>query len=119
MSSKRRVYRVAEQIQILVANQLQKVADPRFHLVTVTSVVVSPDLRIAKVYWVVTGDAERIEEVSDAFDGARALFRKSVGRELGVRIAPELIFYYDDTLDTHDEIERLMLKVRERESSQR
>ena len=50
MANKRRVYKVAERIQGLIAMELQRVADPRFHLVTITSVVVSPDLRNAKIY---------------------------------------------------------------------
>jgi ribosome-binding factor A len=53
MAEKRRTYRVAERIRELLAQELLQLADPRFNLVTITSVVTSADLRHAKVYWVV------------------------------------------------------------------
>lgn len=117
MAVKKRVYQVAERIRELVAKALARTADPRFYFVTITSVVVTPDLRIAKVYWVVTVlDAnkrdERIEEVQTAFDSAAGLFRREVGKELGLRFVPEMKFFYDDTLDTVEQVERVLAKAR-------
>jgi ribosome-binding factor A len=121
MSGQRRVFQVGERIKELVAEQLQRVADPRFSLVTITSVMVSPDLRNAKVYWVVSllGDAdrdERIAEVQEAFESAAGLFRKSISKQLGIRFTPELRFYYDDTLDTVENVERLMARIRPKDT---
>lgn len=111
MANNRRVYRVAEQIRNLVAQELIRMADPRFSLVTITSVVVSPDLRHAKVYWMVTG-RDRIEEVDEAFESASGAFRKVLARELGVRFVPVVKFFYDDTFDTRDEVDRLLERAR-------
>lgn len=117
MSGQRRVFQVGERIKELIAEHLNRVADPRFSLVTITSVMVSPDLRNAKVYWVVSifGEAdraERIAEVQEAFDTAAGMFRKMVSKAIGIRFTPELRFYYDDTLDTVENVERLMAKIR-------
>jgi ribosome-binding factor A len=117
MSGQRRVFQVGERIKELIAEHLNRVADPRFGLVTITSVMVSPDLRNAKVYWVVSifGEAdraERIAEVQEAFDTAAGMFRKMVSKAIGIRFTPELRFYYDDTLDTVENVERLMAKIR-------
>lgn len=122
MSGQRRVFQVGERIKELVAEHLNRVADPRFNLVTITSVMVSPDLRNAKVYWVVSifGEAERAEriaEVQEAFDTASGMFRKMASKALGIRFTPELRFYYDDTLDTVENVERLMAKIRPTENS--
>ena len=122
MSGQRRVFQVGERIKELVAEHLNRVADPRLSLVTITSVMVSPDLRNAKVYWVVSifGDAERAEriaEVQEAFDSAAGMFRKMASKALGIRFTPELRFYYDDTLDTVENVERLMAKIRPTEKS--
>lgn len=121
MSGQRRVYQVGERIKELIAEHLNRVADPRFNLVTITSVMVSPDLRNAKVYWVVSilGEAdreERIAEVQEAFDSAAGFFRKMASKQLGIRFTPELRFYYDDTLDTVENVERLMAKIRPKEN---
>jgi ribosome-binding factor A len=117
MSGKRRVYQVAERIKEVIASSLLRTADPRFSLVTITSVMVSPDLRNAKVYWVVslpTGadrDA-RLNDVDEAFESAQGLFKRILGKELGIRFVPDLKFFYDDTFDTVNEVERLLHQVR-------
>jgi len=117
MSGRRRVFQVGERIKELIAQDLVHTADPRFSLVTITSVMVSPDLRIAKVYWVVSfvsgvDRQERIGEVSEAFEAAQGLFRRMLAKQLGVRFVPDLRFYYDDTLDTVEHVERLMEKIK-------
>jgi ribosome-binding factor A len=122
MSGQRRVFQVGERIKELIAEHLNRVADPRFSLVTITSVMVSPDLRNAKVYWVVSllGEAdraERIAEVQEAFESASGFFRKMCSKQLGIRFTPELRFYYDDTLDTVEHVEQLMAKIRPKENS--
>ena len=122
MSARRRVFQVGEKIRELIAEQLVHTADPRFSLVTITSVMVSPDLRNAKVYWVVSfvsgvNRDERIAEVSEAFESAQGLFRRILAKQLGVRFVPELRFYYDDTLDTVERVEQLMGKIKPSENS--
>jgi ribosome-binding factor A len=120
MAGSRRVYQIGERIKELIAQHLIHAADPRFGLVTITSVMVSPDLRIAKVYWVVSMPSgvdreERIAEVSEAFDSAQGLFRRMLAKQLGVRFVPDLRFFYDDTLDTVEHVERLMSRIKSSE----
>jgi ribosome-binding factor A len=121
MAGSRRVYQVAERIKELVAAHLIHTADPRFSLVTITSVMVSPDLRQAKVYWVVsfpsnTDRDARIAEVDEAFQNAEGLFRRMLSKELAIRFVPALRFYYDDTLDTVEQVERLMGRIKPSEN---
>ncbi|NMC62353.1 MAG: 30S ribosome-binding factor RbfA, partial [SAR324 cluster bacterium] len=92
MTNKRRMYRVGEKLQAIIAKELLRVGDPRFSMVTISSVVMSSDLRYASVYWVVAGGNERVVEVEEAFEGARGRFRKIVGSKLGIRFVPELKF---------------------------
>ena len=117
MARNRRVYQIAERIKELVAEHLILTADPRFNLVTITSVMVSPDLGQAKVYWVVSFTSgmdrqQRIAEVQEAFDTAHGHLRHSISKQLGIRFVPQLRFYYDDTLDTVEQVERLMDKLK-------
>lgn len=111
MADKRRVFKVAEKIRALLSAELHRVSDPRVSLVTITSVVVSPDLRQAKVYWTVSGGQERIGEVEGLLEDLRSPLRRSVGAELGTRFVPELKFFYDETLDTMEQVERLFQKI--------
>lgn len=102
---------MAERIRDCIALQLQRAADPRFELVTVTSVMVTPDLRLAKVYWVATGGGERVQDVSEAFEKATGLFKRAIASELKVKFVPEIRFYYDDTLDTVASVEGLLARA--------
>ncbi len=112
MTTRRRQYRVGEKLQTIVAQELQRVGDPRFSMVTISSVVMSPDLRYASVYWVASGGEGRIPEVEEAFEGAQGRIRRVVAKSLGTRFVPELRFFYDNTLDTVDHIERLLNTVK-------
>ncbi len=121
MARNRRVFQIAERIRELTAQYLIQSADPRFNLVTITSVMVSPDLGSAKVYWVVSflSDVDRqarIDEVDEAFEAAQGHLRSTLGKQLGIRFVPQLRFYYDDTLDTVEQVERLMGRIKASES---
>ncbi|MDD2548471.1 MAG: 30S ribosome-binding factor RbfA [Bacteroidales bacterium] len=81
----------------------------RGKMITVTTVRVSPDLGIAKVYVSIfpTNDKEKILELI-------RLHTKSIRYELGqriknqMRIVPDLSFYIDDSLDYIENIDRLL-----------
>ena len=111
MAKKKRVYQVAERIQEIIATELQQLADPRFSLVTVTSVIVSDDLRYSKIYWVVSGGEERVGEVEEAFKGATSFLRRIIARTLDIRFVPEIKFFYDDTLDVTNSVDRLLKSI--------
>lgn len=107
---------VADKIRAIVANELLRMSDPRLNFVTVTSVVPSPDLRHAKVYWVARsndadGSASRQEEVSEGFDAAKGLLRRALAEDLGLKFVPDLHFFYDDTLDTVQKVDELFAKI--------
>jgi ribosome-binding factor A len=112
MKSGRRSYRVAEQVRELLAWELQRVGDPRLNMVTITSVMLSPDLRNGKVYWMASGGEEKKEEINSAFIEAASIFKKAMARKLSLRLVPNLRFYYDDTLDVSESVTRLLDKVR-------
>lgn len=112
MATTRRMHRVAERVREVVAAELHRTADPRFLLVTITSAAVSKDLRHAKVYWMVSGGDQRRHEVQDAFDAAGGHFRRVIATALDIRFAPEVRFYYDETLDTQDRVNALIAEAR-------
>ncbi len=113
MANQRRTYRVAERIQSAIAKELLRMADPRVYLVTITSVSVSPDLRAAKVFWMVHGGEERIAEAQEALTGACGHFRKFIAHELDIRHAPEVKFFYDDSLDEAERMNEIFESIRQ------
>ena len=111
----RRPDRVAAAIREVVAGFLAEgVKDPRVvGLVTVTGVDVTRDLRHAKVFVSVMGsDAERAATMDGLASLAQHL-RARVGRELRLRLAPEITFRLDESIARAARIESLLAQVRE------
>jgi ribosome-binding factor A len=111
----RRPDRVAAAIREEVATFLQEGAkDPRIiGLVTVTGVEVTRDLRQAKVFVSVMGT--EVERAS-TFEGLASVaghLRSRVGRALQLRVAPEISFRPDVTVERAARIESLLAEVRE------
>lgn len=74
---------------------LSEVRDPRLSGVRVTRVVVTPDLHIAKVYFVL--DHSGIpREVLRRLKRSIPYFRRELGRRVELRHTPEIHFFYDD-----------------------
>ncbi|MGI6524931.1 MAG: 30S ribosome-binding factor RbfA [Bdellovibrionota bacterium] len=111
MAERRRVFKVSERIREIVAGVLPRAADPRFSMVTITGVVVSPDLREAKLYWSAPDAKDNLLEMEKAFRNATGFFRRAVGDNLDLRFVPNLRFIYDDTLDVYAQVQELIAKI--------
>lgn len=105
--------RVAHLIQAELATLLLRDArDPRVRAVTITGVRVSPDLRLARVYFrTLTPEATPRESLA-GLQRAAAYLRSALGRALGMRVTPELRFEYDTTPDTARRLDALLDDVR-------
>lgn len=110
----RRVERVQGQVQQELAKLLlTEVKDPRLGAVTLTSVEMTPDLRIARVYYVSYEDDVGRAALEKAFKRARGFLRRELGQRLSLRYTPELELYYDDSGERGREMEALLAKLRE------
>ncbi|HEY5219000.1 MAG TPA: 30S ribosome-binding factor RbfA [Gemmatimonadaceae bacterium] len=111
----RRPDRVAEGIREVVATFLaEEVKDPRIvGMVTVTGVDLTRDLRHAKVFVSIMGsDAERAATV-DGLASLASHLRSRVGRDLHLRLAPEITFRLDESVARAARIESLLAQVRD------
>jgi ribosome-binding factor A len=105
----RRSERVAEALQALVADLLlREIKDPRIGLVTVTAVTVSPDLRHARIFFSCLGDAARRAQSLKGLTSAAGFVRSQVARKLNLRVAPEIVFELDPSLEQAERIARLL-----------
>jgi ribosome-binding factor A len=100
------------------------VKDPRVAFVTITRVLMPDDLRTARVMvrLIKDGDvAERRREALVGLKSAAGLLRKEASRRIGLRVAPELTFAYDEGQDEVTRIEVLLeeVKAEERARSRR
>lgn len=97
-----------EEIAKMIGGQLK---DPRIGFVTVTRVEVGADLRQAKVFVGVLGSPAEREKTLVGLRQAAGFMRRSLGQKLRLRHTPELTFVYDEGLDAHDRIARLLAEV--------
>ena len=105
----RRPARVAHVVQSELANLLLRDAkDPRLQHITVTSVRMTPDLRVAHVYFRTLGAGDADGRACRALERAAHYLRGEIGRNLGLRVTPELRFEYDTTPDTARRLENLL-----------
>jgi ribosome-binding factor A len=111
MQSKRSL-KVAELLREEVATVIRnEVNDPAIKFVTVTKVMVSPDLKVAKIYLNILGQPDIRKETLAALERAKSFIRFHVGRNSTLRFVPELRFIYDDTLDYVENIQNLIKKI--------
>ncbi len=78
---------------------LTEVQDPRLEFVTVTSVEVSTDLRVADVYVTAHGDEARYAAALDGLRSADRRLRAGLGKRVVMRYVPELRYHIDTSVD--------------------
>jgi ribosome-binding factor A len=128
MTSPRRYPRTARVNEVMLevlADELERLSDPRLELVTLTGVDVSRDLAHAKVYYstmTATAVADREGIVDDAAAGLRAAgshLRGVVGRQMRIRQVPRLEFVVDSGIVSGQRIEDILREIHQRESTPR
>ena len=107
--AERRPERVAHLVQAELARLfLRGTNDPRLDGVTVTEVRMTPDLRVARVYVRTLAGPEAGAEAVRALRHGASHLRAVLGRELGLRVTPELRFEYDATPDQARRLDELL-----------
>jgi ribosome-binding factor A len=113
-----RTDRIASLIKELVSEIFQQnFSMEEFGLMTVTEVRVSPDLKLAKVYISILGDAERKKKTFALLEVEKSFVRSELGRQLRLKYTPSLSFYLDESLDHAMRIEDLIRQIHKSPSS--
>lgn len=103
-SSSRRVNEQAR--EVIASILLFEVSDPRLRDVTITDCAVSFDRSFCNVYYAT--DPSQYEVVAKAFNSAKGRIRGIMSKRLSWRVAPELRFMLDESVDEAERIERAL-----------
>jgi len=104
--------KIADQVKKFLSQIIdRRLKDPRKGFITLTSVKMSGDLRIAKVYYTCLGDKEQQENSQKALESAHNFLRNELGPNLNMRFTPELRFFYDESLEYSQHINELIKKI--------
>jgi ribosome-binding factor A len=105
--------RVGEAIRDELSQLLaREVRDPGVGFITLTTVKVSPDLQLARVYYTSMGDEKSRHETAKALERAMPFLRRQIAQRLRLRRAPELQFFYDESIAHQDRIEQILQELK-------
>jgi ribosome-binding factor A len=92
---------------------LYKIQDPKLGMLTITSVVVSPDLKNAKIY-ISIFEKEGREEKIKKVNSIKGFIKGQLSTKMKhLRQMPDIEFYLDDTLDYVEKMENIFKKIHE------
>jgi ribosome-binding factor A len=101
--------RLGAQVQRSLSELLRfEVKDPRLKQISLTSVDLSKDLSVARVYFSLLDPNGDPGPVLEGLHRASGFLRKRLGAALDVRHVPELRFVHDDSIAQGFEISRLI-----------
>jgi len=107
-----RADRVSGLIQEVLSELLKKkIHDPRLAMATISSVKVSRDLKLARIYFTIYGDSQKSEAAAQGFESARGFIKRSLAPRLGLRYMPDLKFFFDESFDYGSHIDQLLEKI--------
>ena len=106
-----RLQRVSEELREVVAEEIQRLKDPRLGFVTVTGVRITADLRKARVFYTVLGEDRDHKATRAALRSATPRLRSVVGKEIRMKVTPELEFAEDDAVARGDRVEELLERI--------
>jgi ribosome-binding factor A len=87
---------------------LRKINDPRLEMVTISGVEVSPDLKLARVFFSRFGNSTEVQQGLEGLQSAAGFIKRELGQRLKLRHVPELEFMHDTSFEYGDRIESLI-----------
>lgn len=100
---------VQKELSILINREIK---DPRINPMTsIVHVEVAPDLKTAKVYISVLGDAESKKATLQGLKSAAAYMRGQLAKSLNLRNTPELTFVIDNSIEYGVHMSKLIDEV--------
>ena len=115
----RRVAKASEAVRETVSTVvLFELRDPRVKNVTVLSAEVSPDLRAAKVYVSIMGDAKAQSLCMHGLNSARGFIQSRVADRLQTKNTPILKFMLDPSVKLSIEVSRALMEAKQRDAGE-
>ncbi len=114
----RRMAKAAEAIRETVSTVvLFELRDPRIKNVTVLSVEVSPDLRAAKIFVTIMGDAKAQSLAMHGLDSARGFIQSKIADRLQTKNTPIVRFVLDPSVKKSIEVSRALQEASQRDAA--
>lgn len=108
-----RAERVRHEILRVLTGEIDKLRDPGIGFVTITEVTLSIDMRHAKAYYTVLGEAVEVASTKDALKRATKHLRAAVAHAIRLRYVPQLEFVFDPVPARAAHLDTILAKIHE------
>ncbi len=102
---------IRKEVSMIIHDELK---DPRIGFLTVIRVELTKDLRSAKIFYSVLGKDEERRKTKLALDSALGYIRSLVAQRVNLRIATELMFYEDRSIEYSVRIEEVLNQLKKK-----
>jgi ribosome-binding factor A len=97
--------------QIISSYIYQEIDDDRLNRIQLTSVKMTRDLSIARVYFYMDGGKPKLEAALQALEEIKGELRHTVGQEIVLRTVPRLEFHIDEGAANAQRVEELLKQI--------
>src|SRR5271154_6335370 len=107
----RRTVRVAEVLRKELASCMSHSLDLEGLLITISSVELPPDMRQAYIYVSTLQPELEQEQALEILNRNRKEWQSIIGRRLGLKFTPQLIFRFDESVKRGDRVMEILTKL--------
>lgn len=105
-----RAERVGGLIKTTLSEIIQRsIKDPRLDSVALTGVKMTADLKLARIYFVTSGNPD---DAAAGFRKAHGFIKHALAGKLDLRFMPELQFFYDNSIDYGMHIDSVLRQLK-------
>lgn len=108
----RRTIRVAEVLRKELSALMTQSLDLEGMLITISSVELPPDMKQAYIYVSTLNPELEQGSALTILNRNRKEWQSSIGRRLGLKFTPQLIFRFDDSIERGDRVMEILTKLR-------
>lgn len=115
MKNNNRINKINDEIKKQLSEIIRsEIKDPRVSFMTsVLKVETTTDLKHCKVFISVLGDETQKEDALKGLKNASGFIRKQIATKINLRCTPEFYFFFDDSIEYSDKINRILNQIKE------
>lgn len=108
-SSYQRADRISDLIKREVADVLSReVKDPRLSFVTITRVVMTRDLKVARIYFSTIYEGEEFKAILKGLKSASGFVQRKLASRINLRNTPHISFVYDGLFESGTRMDMIL-----------
>ncbi len=108
-SSYQRADRISDLIKREVADVLcREVKDPRLSFVTITRVVMTRDLKVARIYFSTIYEGEEFKAILKGLKSASGFVQRKLASRINLRSTPHISFVYDGLFESGTRMDMIL-----------